>query len=211
MTSNSGGRTIPNPIWKLLPAELGWLLKDQRGPLITVHPLGGCPMGDTGATGVVDHLGRVFSTNDSDAVHDGLVVLDGSIIPTALGTNPALTISAVALRAAEALTGLWDYMEKPPHKTGALLERPFFRRTDVRARSIATRVEIIERLSGPLRLEVEGSTEDPVVVELTLRFEPTPIAHLLPSDGGHPVLRVATDETEPALLSRIRIFPRFDW
>jgi len=63
------------------------VLKDQRGPLTTVHPLGGCTMGDTGATGVVDHIGRVFSSSSSNAVHDGLVVLDGSIIPTALGTE----------------------------------------------------------------------------------------------------------------------------
>src|SRR5262249_27264086 len=52
LTKSSGGRVIPNPIWKLLPAELTWLLKDQRGPLTTVHPLGGCGMGDTGADGV---------------------------------------------------------------------------------------------------------------------------------------------------------------
>ena len=56
LTKNTGGRVIPNPVWKLLPAELTWLLKNQRGPLTTVHPLGGCTMADTSATGVVDHI-----------------------------------------------------------------------------------------------------------------------------------------------------------
>jgi cholesterol oxidase len=113
LTKNTGGRVIPNPVWKLLPTKLAWLLKDQRGPLTTVHPLGGCTMGDTGATGVVDHIGRVYLSSASNAVHDGLVVLDGSIIPTALGTNPSLTISAVALRAAEALAIQWGYTDAP--------------------------------------------------------------------------------------------------
>jgi cholesterol oxidase len=64
------------------------------GPLstfTTVHPLGGCPMADDPALGVVD---------DSGAVHgySGLYVLDGSIVPTALGVNPSKTIAALAER-----------------------------------------------------------------------------------------------------------------
>ena len=99
LTGGSGGRIIPNPVWRLLPPQLEWLLGNERGPLTTVHPLGGCVMADDAAQGVVDHLGRVFSGATGNAVHEGLVVLDGSIIPTALATNPALTIAAVALRA----------------------------------------------------------------------------------------------------------------
>ena len=48
--------------------------------LVTVHPLGGCPMADDGGTGVVDHAGRVFTGLNGD-VHDGLVVADGAIVP----------------------------------------------------------------------------------------------------------------------------------
>jgi choline dehydrogenase-like flavoprotein len=63
------------------------------------HPLGGCIMGASAAEGAVDEFGRVFDANSGD-VRPGLYVADGSVIPTALGVNPSLTISAVALRSA---------------------------------------------------------------------------------------------------------------
>lgn len=66
------------------------------GKFITVHPLGGCPMSDHPTQGVVDHLGRVHG-------YEGLYVLDGSIVPTALGVNPSKTIAALAERGVERL------------------------------------------------------------------------------------------------------------
>jgi cholesterol oxidase len=62
--------------------------------LITVHPLGGCPMADSGVEGVVDHAGRVFS--DDGKTFRGLYVSDASVIPTSLGVNPLWTISSLA-------------------------------------------------------------------------------------------------------------------
>ena len=67
--------------------------------LITAHPLGGCPMGDDYLQGAVDQFGRVFAGDGS--VHKGLFVTDGSVIPSALGVNPFLTISALTERFAE--------------------------------------------------------------------------------------------------------------
>ncbi len=64
----------------------------EGGPLskfTTVHPLGGCPMADDPALGVVDEHGQVYG-------YPGLHVLDGSIVPTALGVNPSKTIAALA-------------------------------------------------------------------------------------------------------------------
>jgi cholesterol oxidase len=66
----------------------------DAGPLskfMTVHPLGGCPMADDPAQGVVDDVGRVYGC-------PGLRVLDGSIVPTSLGVNPSKTIAALAER-----------------------------------------------------------------------------------------------------------------
>jgi cholesterol oxidase len=84
-------------------AELFYAL--EGGPLgkfATVHPLGGCPMADDAAHGVVDDVGRVYG-------YDGLRVLDGSIVPTALGVNPSKTIAALAERAVAQLVA-----EGPP-------------------------------------------------------------------------------------------------
>ncbi|WP_244491175.1 alkaline phosphatase D family protein [Paramesorhizobium deserti] len=211
LAKNSGGRIMANPLWKLLPSELTWLLREKRGPLTTVHPLGGCTMAETGSEGVVNHLGQVFSTGTSSAVHDGLVVLDGSIIPTALGTNPALAISAVALRAAEALALEWGYDVAPPAAPVAALVRPIFRSTDSAVPPAKTEVEVIERIVGPVRLKLKNGATGSYIVEMTLRFLPKALADLTPSIGGDPVLKVAADQSDPVARSAIRIFPRAEW
>jgi cholesterol oxidase len=71
--------------------------------LITVHPLGGCGMGDDAGSGVVDHQGRVFAGTSGEAVHAGLYVCDGAVLPGAVGVNPLLTISALAERTVQHL------------------------------------------------------------------------------------------------------------
>jgi choline dehydrogenase-like flavoprotein len=58
----------------------------------TAHPLGGARMAGDPADGVVDPDGFVHG-------HDGLSVLDGAIVPSALGVNPSLTIAALVERA----------------------------------------------------------------------------------------------------------------
>jgi cholesterol oxidase len=77
---------ISNPTWHILNLK----------HLITAHPLGGCPMADDFRQGVVDPAGRVYKADGS--VHLGLSVTDGSVIPSALGVNPLLTISALTER-----------------------------------------------------------------------------------------------------------------
>ncbi len=83
------GNFISNPTWSTFNVR----------HLITAHPLGGCPMGDDYLQGAVDPFGRVFAGDGS--VHKGLFVTDGSVIPSALGVNPFLTISALTERFAE--------------------------------------------------------------------------------------------------------------
>ena len=87
-----GGKYLAMPTW------LG-LLGNKK--LVITHPLGGCPIGNTHADGVVDEFGQVFDASQpaaSQAVLGGLYVIDGSVIPGALAANPSLTISAQALK-----------------------------------------------------------------------------------------------------------------
>ena len=83
-----GGTYVPNPAWTKLFGH----------DLVTVHPLGGCVMANEASKGVVNHKSQVFSSNTGTDVHEGLYVADGAVIPMSLGTNPLLTISAVAER-----------------------------------------------------------------------------------------------------------------
>ncbi len=78
----AGGRYVSSFLWR-------WPLRK----MLTAHPLGGCPMGTSPTTSVVDDHGEVWGYPD-------LFVVDGSIIPTALAVNPSLTIAALAERAA---------------------------------------------------------------------------------------------------------------
>ena len=58
----------------------------------TAHFIGGCAIGETPETGVIDPYHRVFG-------HPGLHVVDGSAVTANLGVNPSLTITAMAERA----------------------------------------------------------------------------------------------------------------
>ncbi len=72
-----------NPLWYLRK-------------VITVHGLGGCPMGRSADDGVVDANGEVFN-------YPGLFIADGSVMPGPVGPNPSLTIAALSDRFADAL------------------------------------------------------------------------------------------------------------
>jgi cholesterol oxidase len=72
----------------------------------TAHILGGCQMGESAGTGVIDKNFRVFG-------YPGMFILDGSVVQGNLGVNPSLTIAALAEYA----------MDKIPGKTGNLNTR----------------------------------------------------------------------------------------
>ena len=50
VTEGLEGTFVKNPMWT---AALG-------KSVVSAHPLGGCPMGESGRTGVVNHAGQVF-------------------------------------------------------------------------------------------------------------------------------------------------------
>ena len=79
--ARSAARFADNPLWFL-----------RR--VITVHPLGGAPMGRHRDEGVVDAYGNVFG-------HPGLHIADGSVMPGPTGPNPSFTIAALADRFAD--------------------------------------------------------------------------------------------------------------
>jgi cholesterol oxidase len=59
---------------------------------LTAHFIGGCTIGESPETGVIDPYQRVYH-------YPGLHVVDGSAITANLGVNPSLTITAQAERA----------------------------------------------------------------------------------------------------------------
>lgn len=72
---------------------VAWPTGAGRDPLLTVHPLGGAPVGRDPSEGVCDHRGAVFG-------HPGLYVADGALLPRAPACPPSLLIAALAERQA---------------------------------------------------------------------------------------------------------------
>ncbi|HET9517190.1 MAG TPA: GMC family oxidoreductase [Actinoplanes sp.] len=108
------GEGAPNPSWipaghevaRRLAVRAGGVARGAWTDLVDVpltgHLIGGCVIGDSPATGVIDPYHRVHG-------HPGLHVVDGSAIPANLGVNPALTITALAERA----MSLWPNKDEP--------------------------------------------------------------------------------------------------
>ncbi|MEU8224656.1 GMC family oxidoreductase [Kribbella sp. NPDC048915] len=98
------GHGAPNPSWipvanqvvrrmaKLMNGTPGGTIGEPFNVPMTAHFIGGCAIGDSPSTGVVDPYHRVYG-------YDGLHIVDGSTISANLGVNPSLTITAQAERA----------------------------------------------------------------------------------------------------------------
>lgn len=92
--------------------------------VVTVHPVGGCRMGDDWTVGVVDDRSRVYRSEHE--VHDGLLVCDGSVFAGAVAVNPLLTITALAERSIDLLVAEHGWQvdttvapEQPGRRIGA--------------------------------------------------------------------------------------------
>lgn len=150
---NLGGIHVQNPAVSVLPESVAAMLTGPQpgGGMFTVHPLGGCRMADSVLEGVVNHWGAAYRSDGS--LHEGLFVLDGSVMPASLGANPMLTITALAERACAAIvTGLASRAEParrplpdhPPRRCPLQIPEP--------APAGATLSEV---LRGPLTLHAD--------------------------------------------------------
>ncbi|MGZ4704293.1 MAG: alpha/beta fold hydrolase [Acidimicrobiales bacterium] len=174
MTDALGGRFVRDPMWS-----------EQLGEsLVTVHPLGGCGMGESSADGVVDHRGRVFAGPAGDAVYESLYVMDGSVIPVSLGVNPLLTISGLAERSCELLC----------HERGWDLDDSLATDPLVLPETDVIGLRFTETMRGTIRLT--GGDEDSDA-SFTVTIE-IPDVDALVRDAGTPARAVGT-VTAPAL------------
>jgi cholesterol oxidase len=117
--TTSYGDGEPNPTWLPQGHEVARRLAQRiggepRGSLsevfdapITAHFLGGCVIGDSALTGVVDPYHRVYG-------QPGLHVVDGSAVTANLGVNPSLTITAQAERAVALWPNVGERDERAP-------------------------------------------------------------------------------------------------
>ncbi|MFT4288110.1 GMC oxidoreductase [Nocardioides sp.] len=103
--SSKQGHGEPNPTWIPVANEAtrkmaevmgggtpGGTIGEPFNRPLTAHFIGGCAIGDSPETGVIDPYQRLYG-------HPGLHVIDGSAVSANLGVNPSLTITAQAERA----------------------------------------------------------------------------------------------------------------
>ena len=120
------GHGVPNPTWipagnvavrlmaRIMGGTPGGSIGEPFNRPLTAHFLGGCAIGDSPETGVIDPYQRLYG-------HPGLHVADGSAVTANLGVNPSLTITAQAERA----MSFWPNKGAPDHRPplGAAYQR----------------------------------------------------------------------------------------
>ncbi|MFD4181067.1 GMC family oxidoreductase N-terminal domain-containing protein [Rhodococcus sp. NPDC058514] len=86
------GHTAIRRIAEKIDGDAGGTVFDVVDIPMTAHFLGGCVIGDSADSGVIDPYLRAYG-------YEGLHIVDGSAISANLGVNPSLTITAQAERA----------------------------------------------------------------------------------------------------------------
>ena len=143
------GHGAPNPTWipaaeesaRGVAAEIngfpGSAASDLLGRTLTAHFLGGCVIGDSPETGVIDPYQRLWG-------YPGITVADGSSVSANLGVNPSLTITAQAERA----LSMWPNKGEPDPRPAQ--EEPYRRVAAVAPRSPAVPEGAFAELRLPL-------------------------------------------------------------
>ena len=145
------GHGVPNPTWipagntavrlmaKVMGGTPGGSIGEPFNRPLTAHFLGGCAIGDSPETGVIDPYQRLYG-------HPGLHVVDGSAITANLGVNPSLTITAQAERA----LSMWP--NKGEHDARPALGEGYERVAPVEPRTPS----VPAHAQGALRLPIVG-------------------------------------------------------
>ncbi|MYU23405.1 GMC family oxidoreductase [Streptomyces sp. SID8352] len=133
--ATEGARALAAEINGFAGSNVGELM----GTPLTAHFLGGCPIGASRESGVIDPYHRLYG-------HPGISVVDGSAVSANLGVNPSLTITAQAERAMSYWPNRGEADPRPAQ--GA----PYARLAPVAPRSPA----VPERAFGALRLPLLG-------------------------------------------------------
>ena len=120
------GHGTPNPTWipaanattrrvaELIDGDPGGTWGEAVNMPMTAHFIGGCAIGSSPESGVIDAYQRLYG-------HPGLHVVDGSALSANLGVNPSLTITAQAERAMAFWPNKGEADPRPP--LGSAYER----------------------------------------------------------------------------------------
>ena len=118
LTSTQGAGE-PNPTWipaanaaarqlaKNVDGMAGGTWGDLMNIPMTAHFIGGCAIGDSPQTGVIDPYHRLYG-------YEGLHIADGSTLSANLGVNPSLSITAQAERAMSLWPNKGEADQRPP-------------------------------------------------------------------------------------------------
>lgn len=108
----NGSPSFSTPLWD--PSDI------NGNATIVLHNLGGCRMGKDRNNGVVDNFGRVYNSTGTTLTdpYPDFYVADGGVVPTSLGVNSSLTISALAFRIAENIVGSPNFLPVEPVTIG---------------------------------------------------------------------------------------------
>ncbi|GAA1467918.1 GMC family oxidoreductase [Nocardiopsis exhalans] len=156
------GHGEPNPTWipegqeaatrlaERIDGYPGGTVGDIFNIPMTAHFLGGCPIGDSPESGVIDPYHRLYG-------HPGLHVVDGSAVTANLGVNPSLTITAQAERAMSMWPNKGEEDARPAQGEDYRRTKPVFPRNP----AVPTGAFAELRFTKSLPLSVVSSTEPP--------------------------------------------------
>ena len=125
------GEGEPNPTWipvahdvarqlaENVGGDAGGTWGDLSNIPMTAHFIGGCSIGESPATGVIDPYHRLYG-------YEGLHVVDGSALTANLGVNPSLSITALAERAMAGWPNRGDADPRPAMDSPYMRIEPVF-------------------------------------------------------------------------------------